>query len=142
MNFFNDNNVQGSRNAILGDRGSLAFSDLLVFRMLLLEIGTRVHDLVSTAFSGILAIFTSQLLVIDSSLDSKTMDLKGFRKRKLRKPPDKTNKSKTTMSLTHANNLIFRVVCNNNQQLLPENLNSKQPIISKFKSNTLLFWPY
>ena len=57
MNFFNDNNVQGSRNAISGDRGSLAFSDLLVFRMFLLEIGTRVHDLVSAAFAGILTKF-------------------------------------------------------------------------------------
>ena len=118
---------------------------------------THFYALVSAGLASLLAIFTSQLLVIDGYLDSNAMDSKGFRRRKLRKPPDKTNNRTTT---AHArpqkqlNNLILRfktnertvsrirqkrmwqstprVSCNNTWNLVPANSTRNKQTINKF----------
>ena len=154
MNFFGKNNKLGISQTDPGDRGSFL---RLIFSLLWLGIRTRAHDVVFAALAGLLAIVPSQFLMIDSYLDSNAMDSKGFRRRKLRKPPDKTN-NPTTTAHTHPqkqlNNLILRfktneqtvsrirqkrmwqstprVSCNNTWNLVPANSTRNKQTINKF----------
>ena len=141
----NKGNKPGVNLTDPGDWGSFP---CLAFALTWFGVGTRPHDLVFAAFDGLLAIFTNQFAAILSDLNSKTIDSKGFRRRKLRKPPDKTNDLATvahTRPQKQLNNLIFRfktnertvskqkrmrqsfprVSCNNTWNL-PINSNSKQ----------------
>ena len=95
----------------LMDSGDWGSFPRLAFALIRLSAGAHAHELVSAALAGLLAIFTSQLQVIHSYLDSDAMDSKGFRRRKLRKPPDKTINRITgahARPQKQLNNLILR----------------------------------
>ena len=112
MNSCGKDNEPGISQTDTGRWGSLP---RLAFNPIWFDIMAQFYALVSAGFASLLAIFTSQLLAIDGYLDSNAMDSKGFRRRKLRKPPDKTNNRTTT---AHArpqkqlNNLILRFKTN------------------------------
>ena len=97
MNSCGKDHESGISQTDTGRWGSLP---RLAFNLIWIDIMAHFYAFVSAGFASLLGIFTSQLLVIDSYFDSDAMDSKEFRRRKLRKPPDKTN-DPITMAHVH-----------------------------------------